>query len=48
MKSGFLPKEPAPDEVIAGSQRDPSLLEADPREPGAPEDVAEPALAETG
>ena len=44
MKSGFLPKEKAPDDIIAGSDRDATLRRADhdPRE-GPPED--EPALA---
>jgi len=46
MKSGFLPKDKsAPDDIIAGSDRDASLRrgDSDPRE-GPPED--EPALAE--
>jgi hypothetical protein len=29
MKSGRLPEEAAPDDVIAGSQRDPSRLDDD-------------------
>ena len=43
MKSGFLPKDKAPDDIIAGSDRDATLRrgDADPRE-GPPED--EPAL----
>jgi 5-methyltetrahydrofolate--homocysteine methyltransferase len=43
MKSGFLPKEKAPDDIIAGSDRDASLRrsDADPSE-GPPAD--EPAL----
>ena len=43
MKSGFLPKDKLPDDVIAGSDRDATLRrDADPDE-GPPED--EPALA---
>ena len=44
MKSGFLPKDKAPDDIIAGSERDATTLQPDddPRE-GPPED--EPALA---
>ncbi|MEA2222857.1 MAG: 5-methyltetrahydrofolate--homocysteine methyltransferase, partial [Solirubrobacteraceae bacterium] len=44
MKSGFLPRDKAPDDIIAGSDRDATLRRADhdPRE-GPPED--EPALA---
>jgi len=45
MKSGFLPKEKAPDDIIAGSDRDVTTQsddDEDPRE-GPPED--EPALA---
>jgi hypothetical protein len=32
MKSGFLPKDgkKAPDEIIAGSERDPAALDAEP------------------
>ena len=30
MRSGFLPKDKAPDDIIAGSDRDPSLLDEDP------------------
>ncbi|HEY4281326.1 MAG TPA: vitamin B12 dependent-methionine synthase activation domain-containing protein, partial [Conexibacter sp.] len=50
MRSGFLPKGAAPDEVIAGTERDPSLVEAstlesDPRD-GAVE-AEESAGAET-
>jgi 5-methyltetrahydrofolate--homocysteine methyltransferase len=43
MKSGRLPKDKAPDDIIAGSDRDPTLRrgDTDPRE-GPPED--EPAL----
>src|SRR5438270_1335509 len=32
MRSGFLPKEKAPDDVIAGSDRDPSLFDEEPRD----------------
>jgi 5-methyltetrahydrofolate--homocysteine methyltransferase len=37
MKSGFLPKEgkPAPDEIIAGTDKDPALLELSDAEPEA-------------
>ncbi|MGI9098711.1 MAG: homocysteine S-methyltransferase family protein [Solirubrobacteraceae bacterium] len=43
MKSGFLPKEKAPDDIIAGSDRDATQTrDHDPRD-GPPED--EPALA---
>ena len=43
MKSGFLPKEKAPDDIIAGSDRDATRRrDHDPRE-GPPED--EPAMA---
>ena len=43
MKSGFLPKDKAPDDIIAGSDRDATRRrDRDPRE-GPPED--EPALA---
>jgi 5-methyltetrahydrofolate--homocysteine methyltransferase len=44
MKSGFLPKDKAPDDIIAGSDRDATIrkLDHDPNE-GPPED--EPALA---
>ena len=31
MRSGFLPKDKAPDDIIAGSDRDPTLLDEDPR-----------------
>ena len=43
MKSGFLPKDKAPDDVIAGSDRDATMRrgDVDPQE-GPPED--EPAL----
>jgi hypothetical protein len=43
LKSGFLPKDKAPDDIIAGSDRDATLRrgDTDPRE-GPPED--EPAL----
>ncbi|HVL31932.1 MAG TPA: homocysteine S-methyltransferase family protein [Solirubrobacteraceae bacterium] len=45
MKSGFLPKQKAPDDIIAGSDRDATQRrDHDPRE-GPPED--EPALAAT-
>jgi 5-methyltetrahydrofolate--homocysteine methyltransferase len=30
MRSGFLPKDKAPDDIIAGSDRDPTLLDEDP------------------
>ncbi|MDO8209424.1 methionine synthase [Conexibacter sp. CPCC 206217] len=44
MRSGHLPKEKAPDDIIAGSDRDPSLLDAaslddDPREGAIEEEV---------
>jgi 5-methyltetrahydrofolate--homocysteine methyltransferase len=32
MKSGFLPKDKAPDDIIAGSDRDPSLFDEEPRD----------------
>ena len=32
MRSGFLPKDRAPDDVIAGSDRDPSLFDEEPRD----------------
>jgi 5-methyltetrahydrofolate--homocysteine methyltransferase len=32
MKSGFLPKGKAPDDLIAGSDRDPSLFDEEPRD----------------
>jgi len=32
MRSGFLPKDKAPDDIIAGSDRDPSLFDEEPRE----------------
>ena len=32
MRSGFLPKEKAPDDIIAGSDRDPSLFDGEPRD----------------
>ena len=46
MKSGFLPKDKAPDDVIASSDRDATVLrgDSDPRE-GPPED--EPAASAT-
>jgi 5-methyltetrahydrofolate--homocysteine methyltransferase len=45
MKSGFLPKQaPAPDDLIAGTERDPSLLDEDPPD-GAVEGEGEPAMA---
>lgn len=45
MRSGLLPKEKAPDEIIAGSDKDPSLidlgaLEGDPREGAVEAEVA--------
>jgi len=44
MKSGFLPKEKAPDDIIAGSDRDATMRRGDLDPPeGPPED--EPALA---
>ncbi|MDW5594374.1 methionine synthase [Conexibacter stalactiti] len=48
MRSGFLPKEKAPDEIIAGSDKDPSLidvgaLDGDPREGAIEAEVAAPA-----
>lgn len=48
MRSGFLPKEKAPDDIIAGSERDPSLLdaavlEADPRDGAVEEEAVERA-----
>ncbi len=39
MKSGFLPKGKAPDDLIAGSERDPSLFDEEPPD-GAVEDEA--------
>ena len=43
MKSGFLPKDKAPDDIIAGSDRDATCAAATPtRREGPPED--EPAL----
>jgi 5-methyltetrahydrofolate--homocysteine methyltransferase len=46
MRSGFLPKGKAPDDIIAGSERDPSLFDEDPPD-GAieAEDVAPAADA---
>jgi 5-methyltetrahydrofolate--homocysteine methyltransferase len=32
MRSGFLPKGKAPDDIIAGSDRDPSLFDEEPRD----------------
>jgi 5-methyltetrahydrofolate--homocysteine methyltransferase len=46
MKSGFLPKDKAPDEVIAGSDKDPANIDADPTD-GAIEAEDEPAIAGT-
>jgi 5-methyltetrahydrofolate--homocysteine methyltransferase len=48
MRSGFLPKEKAPDEIIAGSEKDPSLidvgaLDGDPREGAIEAEVPAPA-----
>jgi hypothetical protein len=44
MKSGFLPKQKAPDDIIAGSDRDATMRRGDLDPPeGPPED--EPALA---
>ncbi len=45
MRSGFLPKDKAPDEIIAGSEKDPALLdvgalERDPREGAVEAEVA--------
>jgi 5-methyltetrahydrofolate--homocysteine methyltransferase len=37
MKSGFLPADKTPDDIIAGSDRDATRLENDPREPGEAE-----------
>jgi 5-methyltetrahydrofolate--homocysteine methyltransferase len=42
MKSGFLPKDKAPDDLIAGSSRDPSLFDEEPAEGAVEEEVAEP------
>jgi 5-methyltetrahydrofolate--homocysteine methyltransferase len=44
MKSGFLPKDTAPDDVIAGSTRDPSLFDEEPPD-GAVEAEVERAAA---
>lgn len=48
MRSGFLPKGKAPDEIIAGSEKDPSLidvgaLDGDPREGAIEAEVPAPA-----
>jgi len=48
MKSGFIPKESAPDEVIAGTEKDPTLadavaLAADPREGAVEAEADAPA-----
>ena len=48
MKSGFLPKDKAPDDIIAGSSRDATTageLPEDEAEEGGAE--GEPAMAET-
>jgi hypothetical protein len=52
MKSGFLPKDRAPDDIIVGSDRDPTRrasateLEADPADPAVEaEGGDEPAMA---
>ena len=52
MKSGFLPKDRAPDDIIVGSDRDPTRrarateLEADPADPAVEaEGDDEPAMA---
>jgi hypothetical protein len=42
MKSGFLPKDKAPDDIIAGSDRDATLKRDQDPDDGPPED--EPAL----
>jgi 5-methyltetrahydrofolate--homocysteine methyltransferase len=47
MKSGFLPKGNVPDDVIAGSERDPALLDTEPPDRLEGE-RHEPALAESG
>jgi 5-methyltetrahydrofolate--homocysteine methyltransferase len=48
MRSGFLPKDKAPDDIIAGSDRDPrnidaGSLDADPRESAVEEETVERA-----
>jgi 5-methyltetrahydrofolate--homocysteine methyltransferase len=55
MKSGFLPKDRAPDDIIVGSERDPTRrasatdLEADPADPSVEaEGDDEPAMAAGG
>ena len=46
MKSGFIPEDKAPDELIAGTERGGELPpEDDPAEDGAVEEEAEPASA---
>jgi 5-methyltetrahydrofolate--homocysteine methyltransferase len=45
MKSGFLAKEKVPDEVIAGSDRDPANLDADPPDGAIEAEVDEAPVA---
>ncbi len=45
MKSGFLPKDKAPDDIIAGSDRDPSRLDEDPPDGAIEAEVARAADA---
>jgi hypothetical protein len=49
MKSGFLPKDRSPDELIAGTAKDPSLLDGDiPEGDVEAGEGAEPAAAPAG
>jgi 5-methyltetrahydrofolate--homocysteine methyltransferase len=49
MKSGFIPKEKAPDEVIAGTERGGELPpESDPRDGSVEAEASEPAADEVG
>jgi 5-methyltetrahydrofolate--homocysteine methyltransferase len=43
MKSGFLPKQKAPDDVIAGSERDPSRFDEEPRDGAVAEETVRSA-----
>jgi 5-methyltetrahydrofolate--homocysteine methyltransferase len=43
MKSGFLPKDKAPDDLIAGSDRDPSLFDDEPGDGTVEEEAVERA-----
>ena len=48
MKSGFLPKDKVPDDIITGSDRDPSLFDEDPPDGAVEAEAVEPAADAAG